>query len=165
MGLHRFIHTLDVFGSNPPALPYDPAQVDPPATDRPPVAHVSTVFVTGGTGLTGANVCEQLIDRGDAVRALVRNPDEADALAAIGVELVQGDITDADDVVRAAKGCDARHPLRRPPRRRQPGPRGLPGGELHGHRPTSSTPAEPTACARRRPEHQHLPRPHRSGRP
>ena len=28
MGLHRFIHTLDVFGSNPPALPYDPAQVD-----------------------------------------------------------------------------------------------------------------------------------------
>ena len=49
---------------------------------------MSTVFVTGGTGLTGANVCEQLIDRGDAVRALVRNPD------------------DADDVVRAAKGCD-----------------------------------------------------------
>ena len=68
---------------------------------------MSTVFVTGGTGLTGANVCEQLIDRGDAVRALVRNPDDADALAAIGVELVQGDITDADDVVRAAKGCDS----------------------------------------------------------
>ena len=67
---------------------------------------MSTVFVTGGTGLTGANVCEQLIDRGDAVRALVRNPDDADALTAIGVELVQGDITDADDVVRAAKGCD-----------------------------------------------------------
>jgi dihydroflavonol-4-reductase len=32
------------------------------------------IFVTGGTGLTGANVCEQLIGRGDAVRALVRNP-------------------------------------------------------------------------------------------
>jgi len=68
---------------------------------------MSTVFVTGGTGLTGANVCEQLIGRGDAVKALVRKPDEAEALAAIGVDLVQGDITEADDVVRAAKGCDA----------------------------------------------------------
>ena len=27
---------------------------------------MTTVFVTGGTGLTGANVCEQLIGRGDA---------------------------------------------------------------------------------------------------
>lgn len=68
---------------------------------------MSTVFVTGGTGLTGANVCEQLVRRGDEVKALVRNPDEAAALAAIGVELVQGDITDADDVLQAAKGCDS----------------------------------------------------------
>jgi dihydroflavonol-4-reductase len=68
---------------------------------------VSTIFVTGGTGLTGANVCEQLIARGDGVHALVRNPEEAEALGAIGVELVQGDISEADDVLRAAKGCDA----------------------------------------------------------
>src|SRR6476620_7272125 len=68
---------------------------------------MSTVFVTGGTGLAGSNVCERLIERGDAVTALVRNPDGAAALSAIGVELVQGDITDADDVARAAKGCDA----------------------------------------------------------
>jgi nucleoside-diphosphate-sugar epimerase len=68
---------------------------------------MSTVFVTGGTGLTGSNVCEQLIERGDGVKALVRNPDEAATLAAIGVELVQGDITDADDVLRAARGCDS----------------------------------------------------------
>ncbi len=68
---------------------------------------MSTVFVTGGTGLTGSNVCQQLIARGDAVRALVRNPDEADALDAIGVELVRGDITEADDVVSASKGSDA----------------------------------------------------------
>ena len=67
----------------------------------------STIFVTGSTGLTGGNVCQQLIERGDDVRALVRNPDEAVALAAIGVDLVPGDIADADDVLRAAKGCDA----------------------------------------------------------
>lgn len=68
---------------------------------------MSTVFVTGGTGLTGANVCEQLIGRGDAVKALVRRPEEAAALAEIGVELVQGDIVEAQDVKRAAEGCEA----------------------------------------------------------
>ncbi|WP_426573737.1 NAD-dependent epimerase/dehydratase family protein [Aquihabitans sp. McL0605] len=67
---------------------------------------MSTIFVTGGTGLTGGNVCQQLIERGDDVRALVRNPEEAAALAALGVELIQGDIADADDVLRAAKGCE-----------------------------------------------------------
>ena len=67
----------------------------------------STIFVTGATGQTGGNVCEQLIQRGNQVRALVRNPDEAAALAEIGVELVKGDIRDADDVLRAAKGADA----------------------------------------------------------
>jgi dihydroflavonol-4-reductase len=67
----------------------------------------STIFVTGATGQTGSNVCEQLVERGDHVRALVRNPDEATALAGIGVELVKGDISDADDVLRAAKGAEA----------------------------------------------------------
>jgi len=28
MGLHRFIHTLDVFGKSPPVIPFDPGQVD-----------------------------------------------------------------------------------------------------------------------------------------
>jgi dihydroflavonol-4-reductase len=68
---------------------------------------MSTIFVTGGTGLTGANVCQQLIERGDEVRALVRNPDEAAALTTLGVELVQGDIANPDDVLAAAKGCEA----------------------------------------------------------
>jgi dihydroflavonol-4-reductase len=67
----------------------------------------STIFVTGATGQTGGNVCEQLIQRGDQVRALVRNPDEAGALSDMGVDLVKGDIRDADDVLRAAEGTDA----------------------------------------------------------
>ncbi len=28
MGLHRFIHTLDVFGDSEPVIPFDPSQVD-----------------------------------------------------------------------------------------------------------------------------------------
>ncbi len=68
---------------------------------------MSTIFVTGGTGLTGANVCQQLVERGDTVRTLVRNPEEAAALGAIGVELIQGDIAEGEDVLQAAKGCEA----------------------------------------------------------
>jgi nucleoside-diphosphate-sugar epimerase len=68
---------------------------------------MATIFVTGGTGLTGANVCTQLAERGDNVRTLVRNPDAAAALADLGVEVVPGDITDANDVLTASKGCEA----------------------------------------------------------
>ncbi len=35
MGLHRFIHTLDVFGSSPPVIAYDPDQVDTAYSDLP----------------------------------------------------------------------------------------------------------------------------------
>ena len=66
-----------------------------------------TIFVTGATGLAGSNVCRLLRERGDAVRALVRSPADAAALADLGVELVAGDIADADAVKRAADGCDA----------------------------------------------------------
>lgn len=68
---------------------------------------MTTTLVTGATGLTGANVCQQLIDRGDRVRALVRAPGEAAALEGIGVELVRGDLVKADDVLSAAEGSDA----------------------------------------------------------
>jgi dihydroflavonol-4-reductase len=66
-----------------------------------------TVFVTGATGLAGANVCRQLIERGDRVRALARAGADTAPLADLGVEVVPGDITDADDVLRAATGAEA----------------------------------------------------------
>jgi dihydroflavonol-4-reductase len=66
-----------------------------------------TVFVTGATGLAGANICHLLIKRGDNVRALARAEADTDPLAALGVEIVTGDITDAGDVRRAATGADS----------------------------------------------------------
>jgi dihydroflavonol-4-reductase len=66
-----------------------------------------TVFVTGATGLAGANVCKLLIERGDNVRALARGSADSEPLAAMGVEIVTGDVIDADDVRRAATGADA----------------------------------------------------------
>jgi dihydroflavonol-4-reductase len=68
---------------------------------------VTAVLVTGGTGLSGANVCRLLVDRGDQVRALARPGSDADPLVELGVELVPGDITDAADVRVAAEGCEA----------------------------------------------------------
>jgi dihydroflavonol-4-reductase len=66
-----------------------------------------TVLVTGATGLTGANVCTLLIERGDHVRALTRAGSNTDPLVSMGVELVTGDITDAADVLRAATGSQS----------------------------------------------------------
>jgi dihydroflavonol-4-reductase len=66
-----------------------------------------TVLVTGATGLAGANVCKLLIERGDNVRALARSGAVTGPLADLGVEVVTGDITDADDVLRAATGSDS----------------------------------------------------------
>jgi nucleoside-diphosphate-sugar epimerase len=66
-----------------------------------------TVFVTGATGLAGANVCKLLIERGDEVRALARSGADTDPLVALGVDIVTGDITDAGAVLRGATGSDA----------------------------------------------------------
>jgi dihydroflavonol-4-reductase len=66
-----------------------------------------TVLVTGATGLAGANICKLLTERGDAVRALARQSADTGPLAALGVEVVTGDVTDPEAVVRAATGSDA----------------------------------------------------------
>jgi dihydroflavonol-4-reductase len=66
-----------------------------------------TVFVTGATGLAGANICRLLIERGDHVRALARESADIGPLVKLGVEIVRGDVTDADDVLGAATGADS----------------------------------------------------------
>ncbi len=67
---------------------------------------MTSVFLTGGTGLIGSNIAAQLLERGDEVAALVRPGTDATELEAIGVRVVRGDITAADDVRRAAEGCE-----------------------------------------------------------
>jgi uncharacterized protein YbjT (DUF2867 family) len=56
-----------------------------------------TIIVTGATGLQGGAVSRHLLKEGWHVRALTRNAasKEAQALAASGIEVVQGDMDDA----------------------------------------------------------------------
>ena len=64
-------------------------------------------FVTGGTGLVGGRLAHALRERGNEVVALVRSPARAEALRALGCELVEGDVRDGAPIGRALEGCDA----------------------------------------------------------
>jgi dihydroflavonol-4-reductase len=66
---------------------------------------VTTVLVTGATGNVGAPIAARLAREGNRVRALVRDPERARRLLPGEVELVAGDVTDADSVRAAAGGC------------------------------------------------------------
>ena len=67
---------------------------------------MATWLVTGGTGLIGSNVVRRLLEQGEQVRALVRAGSPTDELAALGAETVEGDVQSADDLLRAADGCE-----------------------------------------------------------
>lgn len=62
------------------------------------------VFVTGGTGFVGANLVRLLLERGYAVRALVRPQSDLANLRGLEVEIVQGDLTDAN-LSEQLRGC------------------------------------------------------------
>jgi len=63
-------------------------------------------LVTGGTGFVGSHLIEQLRDRSDEVRALVRPSSDRSLLESIGAEPVVGDLDDAGSLRRACEGCD-----------------------------------------------------------
>ena len=65
-----------------------------------------TVLVTGGTGFIGPHVVHALRARELDVRALVRKPARATRLAAWGVELATGDVTDPASLRAAFEGVD-----------------------------------------------------------
>ena len=66
-----------------------------------------TYFLTGATGFVGGAIARELRASGHTVRALVRSPDKARDLAALGVELHTGDITDKESMRAPMAGVDA----------------------------------------------------------
>lgn len=67
---------------------------------------MSSVLLTGATGLLGNAIAKLLVAEGRRVRALVRNPQKAKAVVPADCELVTGDVTDAASVRAAAQGCE-----------------------------------------------------------
>ena len=65
-----------------------------------------TNLVTGATGLLGSHIAEQLVARGESVRALVRPRSDTAFLESIGAELFRGDLNDSSACDEAVQGME-----------------------------------------------------------
>lgn len=66
-----------------------------------------TTLILGMTGHLEGNVARRLLAQGKPVRALARAPEKLADLAALGAEVVAGDLRDPDSLARACKGATA----------------------------------------------------------
>jgi uncharacterized protein YbjT (DUF2867 family) len=62
------------------------------------------ILVTGATGQQGGAVARALIAKGQKVRVMTRHPEKAAALAKVGAEVVQGDLTNQTVLQMALRG-------------------------------------------------------------
>ncbi len=62
------------------------------------------ILLTGATGKTGGAAAKALAQQNAPLRALVRDEQKAAPLAAAGIDLVVGDLTDANSVANALEG-------------------------------------------------------------
>jgi uncharacterized protein YbjT (DUF2867 family) len=69
------------------------------------------ITVMGATGNTGRVIAEQLLAKGEKVRALARDKEKAKGLAAKGAEILTGNADDAAFLTAAFKGADAVYTL------------------------------------------------------
>lgn len=65
------------------------------------------VLVTGATGKIGNALTTELLERGDHVVALVRDPSRSSGLLSSDVEIAEGDVTDPESLRFAAAGVEA----------------------------------------------------------
>jgi len=63
------------------------------------------ILVTGATGHVGSELVRQLIERGEEVRALVRDPSKANKLPA-AADVAVGDLEDLPSLLKAYQGAD-----------------------------------------------------------
>jgi dihydroflavonol-4-reductase len=63
-------------------------------------------LVTGATGKVGHSIARTLLERGDEVHVLVRNPGRASSQLPPGVQAIRGDVTEPASVEQAAAGCE-----------------------------------------------------------
>jgi UDP-glucose 4-epimerase len=65
------------------------------------------ILITGATGKVGSRLAKRLVERGDRIRALVRDAKRAVELREAHVEIAVGDLLDGDSLGAAVLGIDA----------------------------------------------------------
>ena len=65
------------------------------------------ILVTGATGKVGSRLSKRLAQRGDQIRALVRDRARAAELRDANIELAEGDLLDVESLAAAVRGVDA----------------------------------------------------------
>ncbi len=61
---------------------------------------ITVYLVTGAAGFLGSHVCDELLERGDRVRALVLPGDKSVIYVPKEVEIVEGDLCDVESLER-----------------------------------------------------------------
>lgn len=64
------------------------------------------ILIVGGTGNIGRHVVPALVERGEQVRVLSRDPENARGLLGEGVEIVEGDLMDPSSLAPALAGVE-----------------------------------------------------------
>jgi NADH dehydrogenase len=64
------------------------------------------ILVTGGTGFVGTHLIRRLRSDDISIRAVVRDPDKAQTLRELGVDVVKGELADKSSLERATAGAE-----------------------------------------------------------
>ena len=64
------------------------------------------IFITGATGFIGTHLVRRLAKTKHQIYCLIRNPNNAVELTALGANITIGDVTDKASVLKGMKGCN-----------------------------------------------------------
>ncbi|MCK4630568.1 MAG: NAD-dependent epimerase/dehydratase family protein [Bacteroidales bacterium] len=64
------------------------------------------IYITGATGFIGSNLTKRLIEEGNTVHALIRNPAKSKKINFENVIFKNGDLLNSDSLYQGMKGCE-----------------------------------------------------------